>query len=422
VAEIAEYPHSFLRIDKPAAMLPVTVGEYDPEVYAKAKELMELDVASNVFIPDFDQENELINASDPDLPAKVSNDDFYYIYRLIQGNHTQTGIVACVSVADYNNQIVKRHENTREHKLLDRVKHIEAVGAHTGPVLLTYKASASIDQVVQDVVQSSSPIFNFTAPDGVQHQVWRVSKEQDAVQLQAGFAALDSLYIADGHHRAAAASVIAEQTKTDDSSGCPLSSLQVPGASNISSTSYASQTSHIDQSDYFLAAIYPDNQMQVLEYNRVIANLGGRTATELLQIIGQEFDLSKVGPEPYKPEQRGSFGMYLDGNWYKLKVKAGERPKDPVDDLDIAILHSNIIAPILGVTDPTSNPDIAYIGGARGLLELETRADATKGIAFSLYPCSLAELFVVADAGHLMPPKSTWFDPKPRSGLFIHKL
>jgi uncharacterized protein (DUF1015 family) len=382
-AEIAAHPRSFLRIDKTTALLPSDVGEYDQRVYGLAKSLLDADKDAGVI------------ADEPD------GRPHYYLYRLTKGLRQQTGVVACVSVADYNAGLVKRHENTREHKCRDRFEHITALGAHTGPVLLEHRPHAAITSAIAQTVDESLPLYDFVAPDGVRHTVWRVDKPACEQSIMSGFADAGALYIADGHHRAAAAALVAEQL------GCGLAGQ---GAACSGSASH------------FLAALFSSEELQVLDYNRVVFDLNGHSKDELLALAASSFELLTTPEALSQPSERGELGMYLQGSWHRLRVPAGTRPADAVGCLDVSILQDRLLGPVLAIDDPRSSERIAYVGGVRGLEELERRADAAGGVAFALFPCSMEELFAVADAGRLMPPKSTWFEPKPRSGLFVHML
>jgi uncharacterized protein (DUF1015 family) len=413
-AEIAAHPRSFLRIDKTAALFPSDVDEYDEQVYSRAAELLAADTRDGVYL----QEDE----------------PHYFLYRLVKDGHAQTGVVACIAVKDYESGVLKRHENTRAFKLEDRVKHITALDAQTGPVLVAYRAQEAIDAAVSQVTAGTQPLYDFVAPDGVQHTVWRVDDRAHEDAIRTGFAALDALYIADGHHRAAAAARIGTQKG--------------------------------GEAGHFLIVAFPSNQLTVLDYNRVVFDTNGLSRDGLLALIAQGFDVEEKGTEPYRPQARGEFSLYLDGTWYRLTAHVGLRPSDPVAALDVSLLQDRLLAPILGIDDPRSSKRIAYVGGVRGLDGLARRADAERGasaergadaaavtaatgatgvaaavpavataaaanasataalggVAFALFPCSLDELFMVADASRLMPPKSTWFEPKPRSGLFIHRI
>jgi uncharacterized protein (DUF1015 family) len=374
--EIAAHPRSFLRIDKTTALLPDEVGEYDEQVYARAAELLAADYQAGVYLRE-------------DAPR-------YFLYRLAQNGHAQTGIVACISVDDYETGVLKRHESTRAFKLEDRVRHIEALNAQTGPVLVAYRAQEAIDAVVAQTTASVEPLYDFEAPDKVRHTVWRVDDPQQQEAIRAGFAALDALYIADGHHRAAAAVQVGALRRQDRG---------VPG-----------------EADHFLVVAFPSNQLNILDYNRVVFDTNGLSHDELLARIEECFELEPVGAEPRKPQTQGEFALYLGGLWYRLTAREALRSPGPVTGLDVSFLQEKLLGPVLGIDDPRLSKRIAYVGGVRGLEELARQADARGGLAFALFPCSLDELFAVADAGYLMPPKSTWFEPKPRSGLFIHAL
>ena len=378
--EVAAFPLSFLRIDKPAALFGSEVGEYDAIVYSRAKEELDTWYEQGIMVPN----------AQPLEPT-------FLIYRLTRDAHTQTGVLACVSVEEYQNGGIKRHENTRLGKEQDRIEHIQALEAHTGPVLLTYPSLPSLDEVLQGYAQGAPPLYDFVALDGVRHELWCVEDATIIEIIQTLFDLVPTLYIADGHHRAAAAARVSE---------------------NYAEAADNAKT----EADYFLAVLFGSSQLEVLDYNRVISDLGGLEPEELLARVSEVMDTELVGPNPYKPTKRGEYGMFVQGNWYALTLCPEDRPDDTVEGLDVALLHSLILAPILGIEDPRTNPRISYVGGIRGLDELAKRASATGGAAFALYPCSLEELFAVADEDRLMPPKSTWFEPKPRSGLAIHRI
>lgn len=394
--ETAVHPLSFLRIDKPAALFSAEVDEYDEQVYEAAG--LELDswYQQGVLIPDT-------------VPAEPA----YFIYRLTQAEHQQTGLIAAASVADYKNGVIKRHENTQAKKEADRVKHIKALAAHTGPVLLTYPSVRQIDDLLKEITsqdplppdaqgQSSARppatlLYDFHAADGVRHEFWRLDSKDITQRIQALFAEVPTLYIADGHHRAAAAAEVASWYAENQMEG-------LAGA------------------QHFLVAVFGSQELQVLDYNRLVADLAGQSPEEILTALDDVVTVEASGAVPYRPAHKGEIAMYLAGVWYRLSLNESQRPQDAVESLDVALLHKLILAPILKIVDPRSDPRISYVGGARGLTFLAEQVDKTGGVAFALYPCSLEELFAVANEDRLMPPKSTWFEPKPKSGLAIHRF
>lgn len=370
-AEIDQHPNSFLRIDRSCALLPAEVDEFDAQAYEKAAELYTADVQAGVFL---DEDKE-----------------YYYLYRLTQDGRAQTGIVSRIAVEDFHNGVIKRHENTRDFKLEDRVCHIEALNAQTGLVFVAYRVQAALGALIEQLCATTVPLYDFSTSDGVGHTVWRVDDKNAEELIRTSFERIDALYIADGHHRAAAAAKVAAKTEAEEAS--------------------------------FLIAAFATDQLRIFEYNRVLFDTNGLSPEELLERIAGSFDIEKIGINPQKPSRRGEFALYLDEQWYLLSVHEELRPDDPVDGLDVTLLYDLILQPILGVGDPSQSKRIAHVGGVRGLEELKSRAsEYENGISFALYPCSLEEFFAVADAGLLMPPKSTWFEPKLRSGLFIHRI
>lgn len=376
-------PLSFLHISKPEIDLPAGTDPYAKEVYAKGAENLQKLISDNVLMRD-------------DKPC-------YYVYRLIMGSHQQTGIVAIASVADYDTNRIRKHEFTRPDKEDDRVRQIDALNAQTGPVFLTYRHNDVVEKIINNIT-ASEPLYDLTADDGVQHTIWIISADNDISKLSSTFDAMNCLYIADGHHRSASASRIAAQRN----SGKPDSAKDNPG-----------EKSH----DYFLSVMFPDNEMQILDYNRVVVDLNGLSESELLAKIKQRFNLETVS-SAYKPKKNAEFGMYLKGQWYRLQIKADLIPQnDPVSSLDVSLLQNNLIEPLLGINDPRRDKRIDFVGGIRGLAELEKRVDSGEmKVAFALYPTSMAQLMDVADANEVMPPKSTWFEPKLADGLVSHLL
>lgn len=378
-ARAAGKPWSFLHISKPEIDLPENTDPFATEVYAKAKDNFAL------------QLHEGILQRDPQ--------PYYYLYRLVMGEHSQTGLVAAASVTDYDSNRIRKHEFTRPDKEDDRVRQIDALNAQTGPVFLTYRHQAEIDQLVQDI-SAQPPAVDITADDGVRHSLWVVRDSEHITSLSQHFDAMKCLYIADGHHRSAAASRVAEKRREANP-----------------------QHNGDEAYNYFLAVLFPDNQMQILDYNRVARDLNGRSVEGLLPELSVAF-VVKAEPLPVKPGRPGEFGMYLAGQWYRLTIRPERLPDlDPVATLDVSLLADNLIQPILGIDDPRRDKRIDFVGGIRGLQELERRVDSGEmAVAFALYPTSLDQLMAVADADQVMPPKSTWFEPKLADGLVSHCL
>lgn len=372
------HPLSFLHISKPEIDLPEGTDPYAAEVYAKGAENLQKLVSEKILMRD-------------DKP-------YYYVYRLIMNGHQQTGLVVSASVADYDTNRIRKHEFTRPDKEDDRVRQIDALNTQTGPVFLTYRHN-DIVEAITSKVSKTEPLYDLTADDGVKHTIWLVADQSDIDTLTSTFDAMECLYIADGHHRSASASRIAAQRNQNSGS--------------------AGEASH----DYFLSVIFPDNQMQILDYNRVITDLNGLSEDELIEKIKDSFTIEAVN-ELYKPQQTTEFSMYLKGQWYRLAIKPELIPQnDPVASLDISLLQNNLIEPILGVSDPRRDKRIDFVGGIRGLTELEKRVDSGEmQVAFALYPTNLSQLMDVADANEVMPPKSTWFEPKLADGLVSHVL
>ena len=378
---VKDNPYSFLHVNKAEIDLDSSVDHYDQKVYEKASENLNKLIKGRVYLQD---EEEKI-----------------YIYRQIMKGRAQTGLVVCVSIDDYLNGKIKKHENTREDKEKDRVNHINFTNANTGPVFLTYKAKDEIKQIVNNWTKEEKPLYDFTSEDEITHTCWVIDDKSIIQQLIKSFAAVDYLYIADGHHRAAAATKVGlkrrEQLKD-----------------------YTGK----EEFNYFLSVLFPHDELHIMDYNRVVADLAGNSEEEFIRKISEKFTVEKnIGGRPYRPKARHTFGMYLDNRWYKLTAKSGTFDEDDaVESLDVSILQNNLLTPILGIKDPRTDQRIEFVGGIRGLEELEKRVKAGMKVAFSLYPTSIEELMKVADAEKLMPPKSTWFEPKLRSGIFIHKL
>ena len=376
-AEVAREPLSFLRIDRAETQFPDSVDTYAPEVYQKAKEMLDEAMADGTYLTD--------------------DDRTYYIYELTMDGRRQTGIVACASIDDYSNNVIKKHENTRAEKEIDRITHVDTCSAQTGPIFLAYRANEVINAEVNRT-KENTPLYDFTSPDGIRHTVWKITDGEAVTKIENAFAGIGSIYIADGHHRAASAYKVGLKRRKEN-----------PG--------YTGE----EEFNYFLSVLFPDEQLMIMPYNRVVKDLNGNTGEEFLDKISSKFDVVK-SDEPVAPENKYTFGMYLDNQWYKLTAHEDIRSNDPVDGLDVAILQNELLEPVLGIKNPKTDSRIDFVGGIRGLEELERRTNEDMKIAFSMYPTSITELFDVADAGKLMPPKSTWFEPKLRSGIFIHKI
>ena len=377
VSEVKREPLSFLKIDRAETQFDDSTDTYAPEVYAKAKELFEEALADKTFITDTDKT--------------------YYIYALTMEKRTQTGIVACASIDDYLNNVIKKHENTRADKEVDRITHVDTLSAQTGPIFLAYRADSVINDAVKKTKENKA-LYDFISPDGIRHQVWKMTDITLVENVRKAFEGIDSVYIADGHHRAASAVKVGLKRRQEN-----------PGYTGN------------EEFNYFLSVLFPDEELMILPYNRVVKDLNGYTHEEFLNKIKEKFDIAESDKQ-VSPDKKGTFGMYLGGKWYKLTAHKDIMSDDPVDGLDVAVLQDNLLAPVLGIGDPKTDKRIDFVGGIRGLSELEKRCREDCVVAFSMYATSIAELFAVADAGKLMPPKSTWFEPKLRSGLFIHRI
>jgi uncharacterized protein (DUF1015 family) len=366
-------PLSFLHVSRAEIDLPGDTNPYADGVYARAAANFER----------LKEEGPLVAEGAPSL----------YVYRLRMGTHVQTGVAGCYSLDEYERDVIKKHERTRRDKEDDRTRHILALRAQTGPVFLTYKAAAAVDAVVERTVATKPPIFDFTADDGVQHTVWLV-EARDEHDLIAAFDRIPALYIADGHHRAASAARARKELRA---------TAGTPG-----------------EWDTFLAVAFPDNQMQVLPYNRVVKDLGRFTPGSLLRRLREEFTVSEGPPAP---ERRGEVAMFLDAQWYTLDLGKPSADLAPADRLDVSRLQDRVLTPLLGIGDVRSDKRIDFVGGARGTTELEALVNSgAAAVAFSMYPVSVDDLFAISDAGGIMPPKSTWFEPKLRDGLLSHLI
>jgi uncharacterized protein (DUF1015 family) len=372
-------PLSFLHISKPEIDLPPETDPYAPEVYAKGAENLQRLVADGVLIRDAQPR--------------------YYAYRLRMDDHVQTGLVCAGSVADYDTNRIRKHEFTRPKKEDDRVRQITALDAQTGPVLLAYRSSDAVKEILAEVA-GGAPLYDLTADDGIRHTLWLIDDKQHIADLTRSFDDMEALYIADGHHRSASASRVAAARREAEP-----------------------ETAGDAGYEYFLCVAFPHDETRILDYNRVVRDLNGHSPAELLEKIGAAFDVTPSN-EPAKPRQAAQFGMYLDGHWYRLDIHADRIPgDDPVASLDVSLLQDNLISPLLDITDPRTDERIDFVGGIRGLAELERRVDSGDMQAgFALFPTGMEALMAVADAGKVMPPKSTWFEPKLADGLVSHVL
>lgn len=375
---VRDNPLSFLRVVKPEVDLDPSVDLYSDQVYrqgaANLRSLME--------------DGSMIQDPHP----------LFYFYRQIMDDHSQTGLVACVSAVDYENDVIKKHEHTREAKERDRVRHIEAQNAHSGPVFLTYPDLPALGGI-RDEACSEEPVYDFTAEDGVRHTFWKVTEEDRVRGIVDAFASLPTLYVADGHHRSAAGTIVARKRRE----------------ANPNHTGD-------EEYNYFLAVLFPKSHMKILPYNRVISDLAGMDEESFLSRVGRSFELTEgANPSPGSPRH---YSMYLSGEWFGLKPLEGTfDPSDPVGSLDASILQENLLSPVLGIEDPRKSDRIDFVGGIRGTGELERLVDSGEySVAFSMYPTTIDQLMNVAESGRVMPPKSTWFEPKLRSGIVVHVL
>lgn len=375
-------PYSFLHVDKAEIDLDPSVDIHDVQVYEKARDNLYGMIKDKIFI------------NDPE--------DSLYIYKQIMNGRTQVGLVGTTSIDDYLNNIIKKHEFTRADKELDRINHVDYTNANTGPIFLTYRKRDDISQLINNWMENKDPIYDFISDDGITHTVWHIDDRGIVDELAAKFSGVDYLYIADGHHRAASAVKVGLKKRE-----------QLP------------EFDGSEEFNYFLAVLFPDEDLYIMDYNRVVRDLNEYSTAEFIELLSQSFEVREFeGEGQFKPTEKHTFGMYLDDKWYWLKAKDGTFDEDsPVDRLDVSILQKNVLTPLLGIQDPRVDNRIDFVGGIRGLAELEDRVDeGGMRVAFSMYPTSISDLMAIADAGEVMPPKSTWFEPKLRSGLFIHTL
>lgn len=376
--EVEREPLSFLRIDRPETQFADNVDMYDEKVYQKAHDILWGMVEQGDFV--------------------TEQQECYYIYELTMNGRVQDGLVACASIDDYKNGVIKKHENTREEKEQDRIRHVDRCNAQTGPIFLAYRSRARINDIVAETKQGE-PLYDFVSADGIRHRVFRIDRQEKIDVIRREFEQTEQIYIADGHHRAASAVKVGfmrrEQHK--DYTGT-------------------------EEFNYFLSVLFADEQLMIMDYNRVVKDLNGYTSGEFLEKMKKLFEIALVKGEDPHPREKGEFTMYLEDTWYRCRIKEADKSMDPVAGLDVSVLQNTLLEPVLGIRDPRVDERIDFVGGIRGLEELERRVHTDCKVAFAMYPTSIQELFAVADAGLLMPPKSTWFEPKLRSGLFIHAI
>lgn len=374
-AYVKDKPYSFLRIDRPETAFDEDFDMYSDEAYQKAKELLNKDIESGIYIKD--------------------NDEAYYIYELTMGSRSQNGIVACASIDDYAQNRIKKHENTRVQKELDRIRHIDTLSAQTGAIFLAYKSCDVLKDIIANK-KKEAPLYDFTSDDGVKHRVWKIADTKTIDEVKKAFAKMESAYIADGHHRASSAVKV--------------------GLERRNAESYVKD----GESDYFLSVLFDEEELYIMPYNRVVKDLGGLDKAEFFEKLKSDFDIQKLDRE-FQPDTEKTFGMYIDKTWYKLDLKNKES-RGIIEDLDVSILEDKVLRPVLNIQNTRTDDRIVFVGGIRGLKELEMMVDSGMAVAFSMYPTSIGELISVADAGLLMPAKSTWFEPKLMSGIFIHEI
>lgn len=371
-------PLSFLNIDRPETQFAEDYDMYAAEVYEKAAAMLKEQREKGIYIQD-------------EAPC-------YYLYELVMDGRSQTGLVACASIDDYCSQVIKKHENTREEKEQDRIRHVDTCNAQTGPIFLAYRSTERLERLIA-VEKEKAALYDFVSEDGILHRVWKVSAPEAAAAIEQEFAQIPNLYIADGHHRAASAVKVGLKRRAG-----------------------AAQCDGTEEYNYFLSVLFPEKELKIFPYYRVVRDLNGHSEEEFLSAIARSFTVEK-SDAPVGPETKGEFGMFLGGQWYRLSAdKKLFDGADPVKRLDVSVLQDALLCPVLGIKDPRTDKRIDFVGGIRGLAELERRVSLDMKVAFSACPVSISELFAVSDEGLLMPPKSTWFEPKLRSGIFIHEF
>lgn len=370
--------YTFLRIDRPETQFPDGYDMYAPEVYEKARKMLDQMIEDGFFL----QEKKRA----------------YYVYELVMDGRSQVGIGACASVDDYDSRVIKKHENTRADKEADRIRHVDVCSAQTGPIFLAYRRREEIEREVKRTMETP-PVYDFTADDGITHRIWVIDEEKAVERIRLGFAKVDAIYIADGHHRCASAVNVSKKRRA----------------------AFPDYTGR-EEFNYFLSVLFPDDQLMIMDYNRVVKPGEDFDEAAFFAVMEKAFQVEKLGKEPYHPRKKGEIGMYCADHWYRLTIDNKCYTNDPVEDLDVAILQRYLLEPAFGIKDPKTDQRIDFVGGIRGLAELERRVHTDAKVAFAMFPTDIHELFAVSDAGKLMPPKSTWFEPKLRSGLLIHKI
>lgn len=379
-AVVEKEPYSFLKIDRAETSFPESEGvRFDEDkVYKAAHDMLWDRINKGDFIWE-------------DKPC-------YYLYSQTMNGRIQTGIVACASIDDYVSGTIKKHENTRADKELDRIRHVDTCQAQTGPIFLAYRSNDVLRELVNKI-QKEEAVYDFVSEDGIRHCVWVIKDDKKINTIADAFAKMESIYIADGHHRCASAVKVGLKRREEN-------------------PDYTGD----EEFNFFLSVLFPDDELMIMDYNRVVKDLNGYSEEEFLHKVKENFNIVSVGDKAVSPKKKGTFGMYLSGRWYELAADDKLFSDDPVANLDVSVLQNYLLEPVLGIKDPKLDKRIDFVGGIRGLLELEGRVNDDMAVAFSMFPTSIQELFAVADAGALMPPKSTWFEPKLRSGLFIHSI
>lgn len=376
-----ENPYHFYHVTRSEIDLPAGVDVHTQQVYDKAKENLDQMVADGVMFQD--------------------NEPCYYIYELVMDGRSQTGLICGSSLEDYNNGIVKKHEFTRPEKELDRINHIKTTRAQTGIVFLAYNDNDDVNTIIENWKKDHKPTYDFTAEDGIKHTLWVVDEYPKVASITRIFdEQIPATYIADGHHRAASAAKVAHEMAENG--------LSISGDESF---------------NYFITCVFPESQLKILDYNRVVKDLNGMSSADFINSLKNDFDVSEPMTTAYRPAKPHEFGMYIDGKWYTLTIKPGTFSNDPIGILDVSILQNNVLSKLLNINDPRTDKRVDFVGGIRGLGELEKRVNSgDMAAAFSCYPVSLKQLFDIADSGNVMPPKSTWFEPKLRDGLVVHLI